>query len=207
MVAVKPRDIGPLLDQMAGAVTSEQVLLSIAAGVPTFTFEKMLGEIPVVRAMPNTPALVGAGISGAYAPSDLDPAARDAAAAILRAGGDVVWCEREAMLDGVTGVSGSGPAYVFYLLEALEEAGRDVGLPPDVARRLAYATIAGAMTLAQQSDADPATLRAQVTSKGGTTERALGTLEARGVKAAFVVAVKDAAARASEMGDEFGRDD
>src|SRR5437763_1902929 len=127
-----------------------------------------------------------------------DAKARDAAAAILRAAGDIVWCNDEAMLDGVTGVSGSGPAYVFYFLEALEQAARELGFSPADARRLAYATVSGAMMLAQKSDADPATLRAQVTSKGGTTERALATLEARGVKAGVIAAAKDAAARARE---------
>ena len=112
----------------------------------------------------------------------------------------------EAMLDAVTGVSGSGPAYVFYFLEALEEAARDLGFAGADARRLAYATFAGAMALAQASPDEPAVLRAQVTSKGGTTERALASMEADAVKARIVVAVKAAALRAVELGDAFGRD-
>ena len=208
VLAVKPQHMHDAATALAPHVAPVPVVLTIAAGIRVDDLARWLGGYRrIVRAMPNTPALVGAGISGAYAVPALDAAARAAAAAILYAGGDVVWCERESLLDGVTGVSGSGPAYVFYLLEALEDAGRDVGLAQADARKLAYATVAGAMTLAQRSDADPATLRAQVTSKGGTTERALATLEARGVKAAFVAAVKDAAARAREMGDEFGRDD
>jgi len=159
-----------------------------------------------VRAMPNTPALVGAGISGLWAAPAVDSAARDAAAAVLRAGGDVLWFDDEAMLDAVTAVSGSGPAYVFYLLEAVEKAAIDVGLAPADARKLAYATVAGGMALAQKSDADPAALRAQVTSKGGTTARAIDTLERHGVKDAFVAAIRGAAARAKELGDEFGQE-
>jgi pyrroline-5-carboxylate reductase len=104
-------------------------------------------------------------------------------------------------------VSGSGPAYVFYLLVAMEKAAIAVGLPPAEARKLAYATVAGGMALAQKSDADPATLRAQVTSKGGTTARAIDTLERHGVKDAFVAAIRGAAARAKELGDEFGQDE
>jgi pyrroline-5-carboxylate reductase len=193
---------------LAPHVAPVAVVVTIAAGIRTTDLSRWLdGYHRIVRAMPNTPALVGAGISGAYATPEVDSKAREIAAAILRAAGDVVWCAREDALDGVTAVSGSGPAYVFYILEGLEQAARDLGFDAPDARRLAYATVAGAMKLAQESDADPATLRARVTSKGGTTERALATLEARGVKAGLIAAVKDAAARAKELGDEFGRDD
>src|SRR5205814_8525592 len=120
--------------------------------------------------------------------------------------GEVVWCSDEAALDGVTGISGSGPAYVFYFLEALEQAARELGFAAADARRLAYATFSGAITLAQKSDAEPALLRAQVTSKGGTTERALATLEANRVKAYIIAAAKDAAQRAQELGDELGKE-
>src|SRR4030095_8764446 len=150
--------------------------------------------------------LVGAGISGVWAAPAVDAAARDVAAAALRAGGDVLWFDDEAMLDAGTAVSGSGPAYGFYLLEAMEKAAIDVGLTPAHARKLAYATVAGGMALVQKSDADPGTLRAQVTSKGGTTARAIDTLERLGVKDAFVAAIRGAAARAKELGDEFGQD-
>jgi len=183
------------------------VVLSIAAGIRSADLARWLaGFTRIVRAMPNTPALVSAGISGAWAAAAVDAPARRAAEAVLAAGGEVVWFENEASLDAVTGVSGSGPAYVFYVLEALEQAAIDVGLEAGAARRLAYATVGGAMALARQSDADPATLRAQVTSKGGTTAAALATLEQRDVKAAFVAAVRAATARARELGDEFGED-
>jgi pyrroline-5-carboxylate reductase len=150
--------------------------------------------------------LVSAGVSGVYAAPDVDTKAREAAAAILRAGSEIIWCEDEGALDGVTGISGSGPAYVFYFLEALEQAARELGFSAADARQLSYATFSGAMALAQKSEAEPATLRAQVTSKGGTTERALATLEANRVKASVIAAVKDAAIRAQELGDEFGKE-
>ena len=207
VLAVKPQQMQDAAMALAPHVRDVPVVLTIAAGIRTPDLSRWLGGYRrIVRAMPNTPALVGAGISGVYAAADVDAKARDAAAAILRAAGDVVWCNDEAMLDGVTGVSGSGPAYVFYFLEALEQAARELGFSPADARRLAYATVSGAMMLAQKSDAEPATLRAQVTSKGGTTERALATLDANHVKASVIAAVKDAAKRAKELGDEFGKE-
>ena len=205
--AVKPQQMREAAQALTPHVESVPVVLSIAAGVRSADLSRWLGGYArIVRAMPNTPALVGAGISGLWAAPAVDATARDAAAAVLRAGGDVLWFDDEPMLDAVTAVSGSGPAYVFYLLEAIEKAAIDVGLPPAQARKLAYATVAGGIALAQKSDADPATLRAQVTSKGGTTARAIDTLEQRGVKDAFVAAIRGAAARAKELGDEFGRD-
>jgi len=157
-----------------------------------------------VRAMPNTPAMVGAGIAGLFALSGVDGEGRLRAAAVLEAVGGVLWCERESDLDAVTAVSGSGPAYVFYFLEALDDAARQLGFEPAEARRLALATFSGAIRLVEQSDSEPAVLRAQVTSKGGTTERAITALDDARVKAAIVAAVKAAAARASELGDQFG---
>jgi pyrroline-5-carboxylate reductase len=183
------------------------VVLSIAAGTRRSDIVRWLGGYArVVRAMPNTPALLGAGISGVYAPPEVDETGHDAVGTILAAAGDTVWVDDEAALDAVTGVSGSGPAYVFYFLEGLERAARELGLPQADARRLAYATFAGAVKLAQASEEEPATLRAQVTSKGGTTERGIATLEAAGVNDAFVRAVKAAAERARELGDALGRD-
>lgn len=205
--AVKPQQTREAAHALAPLVASVPVVLSIVAGIRSADLSRWLrGCAKIVRAMPNTPALVGAGISGLWAAPGIDVAARDAAAEVLRASGDVVWFDDEASLDAVTAVSGSGPAYVFYLLEAMEAAAVDVGLAPAAARKLAYATVAGGMKLAQQSDVDPATLRAQVTSKGGTTARAIETLDARGVKDAFVAAIRGAALRAKELGDEFGRD-
>ncbi len=189
------------------AVTPAPVVLSIAAGIRVADLARWLGGYErIVRAMPNTPALVGRGISGVFASNAVDAAGRALAATVLDAAGEQVWVETEAMLDAVTGVSGSGPAYVFYFLEALEEAASDLGFSAPDARRLAYATFAGAVALAQASPEEPATLRVQVTSKGGTTERALATMEAGAVRATIVAAVKAAAERAGELGDAFGKD-
>jgi pyrroline-5-carboxylate reductase len=154
--------------------------------------------------MPNTPALIGAGIAGMYALSGVDSEGRARAASILEAVGATLWCEREDELDAVTAVSGSGPAYVFYFLEALERSAKELGFLPAEARRLAHATFSGSMRLAEQSESDPALLRAQVTSKGGTTERAIETLDQAKVMQAIVAAVKAAADRAREMGERFG---
>ena len=209
VLAVKPQQMRAAAQALAPhlAASPAPVVLSIAAGIRLADLARWLGgHGRLVRAMPNTPALVGKGISGIYAPSTVDAAGRALAAAVLDAVGEQVWVDDEAMLDAVTGVSGSGPAYVFYFLEALEEAARDLGFSPQDARRLAYATFAGAMALAQASPEEPAVLRAQVTSKGGTTERALATMEADAVKAKIVAAVRAAAARAGELGDAFGRD-
>jgi pyrroline-5-carboxylate reductase len=154
--------------------------------------------------MPNTPALIGAGIAGLFAMPGVDAEGRTRAAAVLEAVGATLWCEREEDLDAVTGVSGSGPAYVFYFMEALDAAARDLGFGPEDARRLALATFSGAVRLAEQSESEPAVLRAQVTSKGGTTERGIATLEDARVKDAILAAVKAAAARAREMGEQYG---
>ena len=182
-------------------------MLSIAAGIRMADLARWLGgHRRIVRAMPNTPALIGKGISGVFAGEGVDAAGRARCGAVLEAGGDIVWVAGEPMLDAVTGVSGSGPAYVFYFLEALEQAARDLGFSRDDARRLAYATFDGAIALAKASADDPATLRAQVTSKGGTTAAALASMDADRVKDEIVAAVKAAAERARSLGDEFGGD-
>ena len=205
VLAVKPQQMHEAAQALARRLASAPVVLTIAAGIRLSDLGRWLGGYGrMVRAMPNTPALIGKGISGAYAAPGVDAAGRALAAQILEAGGELIWVTDESMLDAVTGVSGSGPAYVFYFIEALEEAARELGFAPSDARKLAYATFTGALALAQSSDAEPATLRAQVTSKGGTTERALATLEADAVKAKIIAAVKAAALRAHEMGDAFG---
>jgi len=207
VLAVKPQQMRQaaeaLAPQLAGV--DEPVVLSIAAGIRLADLARWLhGQSRLVRAIPNTPALVGKGISGAFAMASVDAEGRALVASVLAAAGEQVWVESEAMLDAVTAVSGSGPAYVFYFLEALEAAAQDLGFAPADARQLAYATFAGAVALAQASSAEPAVLRAQVTSKGGTTERALASMEADAVKAKIVAAVKAAALRARELGDAFG---
>lgn len=207
VVAVKPQQMKEAAQALAPHIGDIPVVMTIAAGIRIGDLARWLGGYArIVRAMPNTPALVGAGISGAFAPQAVDAASRELAERVLASVGAVVWVEREDMLDAVTGVSGSGPAYAFYFLEALEEAARDLGFSDANARKLAYATFAGAIKLAQASDDSAAALRAQVTSKGGTTERALAFLDEHAVKARFVAAVKAAAARAKELGDELSSD-
>jgi pyrroline-5-carboxylate reductase len=207
VIAVKPQQMREAAQALAPFIADVPVVMTIAAGTRIADLSRWLGGYPrIVRAMPNTPALVGAGISGAFAPPVVTAESRGLPGRVLEAAGEVVWVEREDMLDAVTGVSGSGVAYVFYFLEGLEEAARDLGFSKDDARRLTYATFDGAIKLALASDLEPALLRAQVTSKGGTTERALSVLEGEGVKAKFVTAVKAAAARAQELGDALGKD-
>ncbi len=201
VLAVKPQQMraaaGAIAPFIAGA--RPPVILTIAAGIRIADLARWLGgAVPIVRAMPNTPALVGRGISGVFAPDSVDAAGRALAAAVLEAAGEVVWVDAEERLDAVTAVSGSGPAYVFYFLEALEAAALAQGFPAADARRLAYATVDGAVALAQRSDREPAVLRAQVTSKGGTTEAALAVLEAAGIKAGIAAAIEAAARRARE---------
>jgi pyrroline-5-carboxylate reductase len=209
VLAVKPQQMRAAATALAPhlAMAPSPVVLSIAAGIRLRELTRWLGGHPrIVRAMPNTPALIGKGISGVFAASAVDATGRARAAAVLEAAGEVLWVGREADLDAVTGISGSGPAYVFYFLEALEVAARDQGFDSGAARKLAYATFAGAVALAQSSELDPATLRAQVTSKGGTTERALATMEVAGVKGHIVAAVAAAAERSRELGDAFAGD-
>ena len=208
VLAVKPQQMRAAATALAPLLPAAgPVVLTIAAGIRLADLARWLdGYANLVRAMPNTPALVGKGISGIYAAPAVDARGRALAAAVLEAVGDVLWVDAETMLDAVTGISGSGPAYVFYFMEALEAAAIELGFAPGEARTLAYATFSGAVALAQASPEPPAVLRAQVTSKGGTTERALSALEADAVKASIVGAAKAAAARAQEMGDAFGGD-
>jgi len=205
VLAVKPQQMQDAARQLSPFIGGVPLVLSIAAGVRCDDLSRWLGGYRrIVRAMPNTPALIGAGISGLYATPEGRPSATSAVE-VLEACGEVIRCADERDLDAVTGVSGSGPAYVFYFLEALEQAACELGLDAAVARRLAYATFAGSVALAQQSPEPPATLRANVTSKGGTTARALDVLNAAKVKEQFIAAVKAAAARARELGDEIAR--
>jgi pyrroline-5-carboxylate reductase len=204
VIAVKPQHVRAVARELA-TMLKRQVVLTIAAGIRLSDLSRWLfGYRRLVRAMPNTPALIGAGLAALYALAGVDGEGRARASAVLEAVGGTLWCEREDELDAVTAVSGSGPAYVFYFLEALEQAARELGFTPAEARRLAYATFSGSIRLAEQSDSEPALLRAQVTSKGGTTERAIARLEEAAVKEAIVAAVKAAAVRAKELGAMLG---
>jgi pyrroline-5-carboxylate reductase len=208
VLAVKPQHMREAALALAPCLGEAPVVLTIAAGIRLADLRRWLdGHARLVRAMPNTPALIGRGMSGIYAAPEVEEAGRRAAAAVLEAGGELVWVAEEAMLDAVTGVSGSGPAYVFYFIEALEQAACDLGFSGADARKLAIATFSGALALMEASDAEPATLRAQVTSKGGTTEAAIASMESSAIKAGIGVAVKAAAARAKAMGDAFGGSD
>jgi len=204
VLAVKPQQLSMVAAELLPHL-SEQLVISIAAGVRAQDLSRWLGDYPrVVRAMPNTPALVRAGITGLYALPDVTAAARAQAEQVLAAVGACVWLSDEAQMDAVTAVSGSGPAYVFYFIEALEAAALELGLSPEQGRELALATFLGAAQLARSSADDPATLRAKVTSKGGTTERALQTMEQADVKRLIQNAVLAAAQRSKEMGDALG---
>jgi pyrroline-5-carboxylate reductase len=178
--------------------------LSVMAGIRSDAIARAAGAERVVRAMPNTPALIGEGIAGLYARPAVTPADRAAVEAVLAPTGESLWVAHESDLDAVTALSGSGPAYVFFFLEAMMRAAADMGLPPEQGRRLAQATFKGATALARASDEPPETLRARVTSKGGTTHAAITAMESAGVKEAIVQALRAAQARAKELGDEFG---
>lgn len=177
--------------------------LSVMAGIRSAGIAAASGSERVVRAMPNTPALIGRGIAGLFARPTVSASERATVEALLAPTGATLWVAEEALLDAVTALSGSGPAYVFYVLEAMVQAGREMGLTEAQSRTLSQVTFDGAAALAAGSPLDPAALRAQVTSKGGTTHAAISSLEADGVKAAFVKALRAAQQRASELGDAF----
>lgn len=200
LLAVKPQQMREALGDIA--TKPGALVVSIAAGVRLTTLRRLLGEtLAYVRTMPNTPALFGAGITGLYAPEGTPPASRALAEQLLAAAGDCVWVEREEELDAVTALSGSGPAYFFLLVEALREAGTALGLSPEVAARLAAQTCIGSARMVAEAGQDVSILRANVTSKGGTTEAALKHLESAGLKASFAEALKRADMRAKELGD------
>lgn len=205
VLAVKPQSLPEVAASLSSRL-STQLMISIAAGVRVADLSRWLGgHGQIVRAMPNTPALVQAGITGLFAPDSVAQAARSQAETVLRAVGGVVWVDNETELDAVTAVSGSGPAYVFYCIESLEAAAAAQGLSAATARQLALQTFFGAAKLALESGEEPALLRSRVTSKGGTTERGIAALEAAAVKPAFAQAVDAASRRSAELGDELGR--
>lgn len=207
VLAVKPQGLRQALLELSHPYPG-QLILSIAAGVRAADISRWLaGHTAVARAMPNTPALIGAGITGLFAMPGVSPAQRLQAGQVMQAVGGTVWVEDEGQIDAVTAVSGSGPAYVLYLIEALEEAALDLGLAPELARLLALQTFLGAAALAVRDGEPPATLRAKVTSKGGTTEQGIRVLEENGVKAVMLNAARAAAARSRELADILGRED
>ena len=201
--AVKPQNFEVAAAACTGHVAAA-LQVSVMAGVRSQAIVAATGSERVIRVMPNTPALIGQGIAGLFARDAVSAADRAQAEAVLAPTGRLMWVAREDDLDAVTALSGSGPAYVFYFVEAMMEAAVQMGLSAEQGKQLALGTFAGATSLAQGSTDAPAVLRDKVTSKGGTTHAALTALEASGVKAAFVAALKAAQQRARELGDEFG---
>ena len=207
LLAVKPQQMKLALEPFAGQLKN-QLVISIAAGLPLAALSRWLGGYPrLVRVMPNTPALIGAGISGLFAEQNVTPEERRLAEKILAAVGQTLWLTSEAQLDAVTAISGSGPAYVFYFIEALQQAGKELGLDMNTARQLALATFTGAAQLAAQSTESVGRLREQVTSKGGTTAAALAVLEQHAVASHIRQAAQAAAHRSVELARELGNEE
>jgi pyrroline-5-carboxylate reductase len=205
--AVKPQTFRDAA-QACAAHVRQALHLSVAAGIRVDSIAQWL-QLPaparVVRAMPNTPALVGLGMSGLFATPAVSAAERAMVGQIMGPTGQLLWLDHETQLDAVTAMSGSGPAYVFFFLEAMVEAGVKMGLDARQSHQLAVQTFVGASALAEQSEEAPATLRQRVTSKGGTTHAAITAMESAGMQASFIAALQAAQARAGELGDEFGR--
>lgn len=205
ILAIKPQQLREVALQLA-SILKGQLVVSVAAGIRTRDLARWLGTHNVVRCMPNTPALIRSGVTALYAMPAVKPDQCHRAESILAAVGSTLWIEEEEMLDAVTAISGSGPAYVFYFIEAMQQAAYELGMDEAQARQLVLDTFLGASKLAESSREDIATLRARVTSKNGTTERALLSMEANHVKMDIVAAIRAAAARSKEMGDELGKD-
>jgi pyrroline-5-carboxylate reductase len=206
VLAVKPQQMrevaAALLPQLGAA---RPLLLSIAAGIRGADLARWLGGYgAIVRTMPNTPALIGQGITGMVAMAGVSAVQKQAADDIMKAVGATVWLDDEALIDPVTAVSGSGPAYVFYFIEAMQQAAQELGLSAEQGKQLALATFTGAAQLAAQSPDEVSVLRERVTSKGGTTYAALTSMEQAGVKQAIIDAVKAASARGKELGEQLG---
>jgi pyrroline-5-carboxylate reductase len=207
VLAVKPQSMRDVAAQLAPLISpaKQPLIVSIAAGIRGADLSRWLGGYgAIVRCMPNTPALIGMGITGMAATAGVSAEQKKAADDILRAVGPTVWLDDEAQIDAVTAVSGSGPAYVFYFIEAMQQAAVEMGLSEAQGKQLALATFGGASQLAIRSTEPVSLLRERVTSKGGTTYAALTSMEQSGVKAAIIQAMKAAAERGKAMGDEFG---
>lgn len=205
VLAIKPQQLKEVCQQL-NAVLSSQLVVSIAAGVRSKDMSAWLNHYQgIVRVMPNTPAQIQAGVSALYAMPQVTQTQREQASTILAAVGKTLWLDDEAKMDAVTAISGSGPAYVFYFIEALRAAGVALGLTDDEANMLALQTFAGASLLATQSTTDVKTLRAQVTSKGGTTEQGILSLESADIKQIIAQAAKAAADKSVTLGDLLGQ--
>ena len=207
VLAIKPQVIKPVTQELAELVEAQRPLvISIAAGIREASLRNWLGEhTAIVRSMPNTPALVLSGATALYANPNTSEDQRNIAESILRAVGVAIWVDDEALMDAVTALSGSGPAYFFLFMEAMQTAGRELGLPEKTAHLLTLQTAFGAAKMALESSEDVADLRAHVTSPGGTTERAIQCFQGDGLEAIVRKAIKAAADRSSELGNELGK--
>jgi pyrroline-5-carboxylate reductase len=206
VLAVKPQQMREALAPITGKL-GQQLVISIAAGLRLGDISRWLGGYAnMVRVMPNTPALIGQGTAGLFANPGVSASHREAAARILGAVGKSVWLENEGQIDAVTALSGSGPAYVFHFIEALQAGGEALGLSADTARQLAIQTLVGSAALAAESPESPAVLRERVTSKGGTTAAALDVLARGDFMNLMQQALAAASARSTELGDQLGRD-
>lgn len=205
LLSVKPQQLFELARKVA-PLLKDQLVISIAAGIRATDIMRWLGGYArVVRAMPNTPSLVRSGVAGLYAASGVGEQDKKNAESILAAVGSTLWVGEEEMLHVVTAISGSGPAYVFYFIESMQQAAIELGLTPDQARQLSLKTFEGASKLAAASAEDAAILRARVTSKGGTTEQAIQTMEKNDIKCKIIAAIHAANRRSRELSDEFSR--
>jgi pyrroline-5-carboxylate reductase len=202
--AVKPQSFAAAAHAVRG-LAPNALHLSVAAGIPSGSIARWLATEQVVRAMPNTPALIGQGMTGLFARDAVGDEGRKLVEQVLAATGDLMWVDAEAELDVVTAVSGSGPAYVFYFIETMTEAGIELGLTEEQAHRLAIGTFTGASTLASNATEPPSALRERVTSKGGTTYAAITSMDNAQIKAKFKAAIRAAHERAAELGEEFGK--
>jgi len=206
VLAVKPQVMKSVAQALAPHI-HQQLVISIAAGVRAGDMARWLGNYRrIVRAMPNTPALIGMGVTGLAALPEVDAAGRALAGQVLEAVGQVVWCDAESGIDAVTAISGSGPAYVFYFIEALQQAAQQMGLDEAQARALAVSTFTGAAQLAAQSDESLQVLRERVTSKGGTTAAAIASFTQDQIAQAIVRGALAAEQRARTLGEEMGQD-
>ena len=205
VIAVKPQVMKAVCQDLRAHLEPHQLLISIAAGITCTSLQNWLGNQPLVRCMPNTPALLGKGVSGLFATAAVTAEQRQQAEDLLSAVGIAVWVDTEAQIDAVTAVSGSGPAYFFLLIEAMADAGVKLGLPREVARQLAEQTALGAAHMAVASDVDAAELRRRVTSPAGITEAAIKSFQADGFAASVEKALSAAAHRSAEMAEQLGQ--
>jgi pyrroline-5-carboxylate reductase len=204
VLAVKPQVMGSVVEPLADSLAHHPIMVSIAAGIPVSAIENWTGgDLTIVRAMPNTPAMVQAGATGLFASKALDANQKSTIEDIFNAVGYACWVNKEADIDAVTAVSGSGPAYFFLVFEAMQKVGEELGLDAETSAQLTLNTALGAAKLALHADQEPEQLRKQVTSPGGTTQAAIASFQAQDLETVFRAAMNSALARAKEMSDDF----